>query len=296
MNKFLSLFLSMALTTLAQAQSGNAILRGSAPPWAHSKNYKGAADPNIGIGFRVYLGWNNSTAAEALARAVSNPRSSSYRQFLTAAQFRQQFAPSQAQVAAVQSWLRNQGFKINYTPMNNHYVSAEGTVANAQTAFGTKFAMYKVNGKTVRSPSNDVSIPASLANIVSGVAGLDESAVFVHTNRVADTNAPPEPGFRNSPPLSLFWAQKVSPYAYPSGFTDLNNPATAPWAIRGHTPSQIKGAYGISGYDGAGQTVAIIDAYASPTILQDVNQWSTNRGLPTMTASQLVQIVPPGIY
>src|SRR5437870_3364099 len=96
MNKFLSLFLSMALTTLAQAQSGNAILRGSAPAWAHSKNYKGAADSNAGIGFRVYLGWNNPTAAEALARSVSNPRSSSYRQFLTAAQFRQQFAPSQA--------------------------------------------------------------------------------------------------------------------------------------------------------------------------------------------------------
>ena len=49
-------------------------------------------------------------------------------------------------------------------------------------------------------------------------------------------------------------------------------------------------------YDGAGQTVAIIDAYASPTILQDVNQWSINRGLPTMSPSQLVQVVPPGIY
>ena len=42
--------------------------------------------------------------------------------------------------------------------------------------------------------------------------------------------------------------------------------------------------------------MAIIDAFASPTILQDVNQWSTNRGLPTMTPAQLVQVVPPGIY
>jgi subtilase family serine protease len=66
--------------------------------------------------------------------------------------------------------------------------------------------------------------------------------------------------------------------------------------VRGHTPAQIKGAYGISGYDGAGQTVAIIDAYASPTILADVNQWSINRGLPTMNASQLVQVVAPGTY
>jgi subtilase family serine protease len=79
------------------------------------------------------------------------------------------------------------------------------------------------------------------------------------------------------------------------GFTALTLDS-APWAIKGATPDQIKGAYGISGYDGSGQTVAIIDAYASPTILQDVNQWSLNRGLPTMNPSQLVQVVPPGVY
>src|SRR4029078_8025812 len=67
--------------------------------------------------------------------------------------------------------------------------------------------------------------------------------------------------------------------------------------VKGYTPAQIKGAYGIPDtYDGSGQTVAIIDAYASPTILADVNQWSINRGLPTMNASQLVQVVPPGVY
>jgi subtilase family serine protease len=159
----------------------------------------------------------------------------------------------------------------------------------------------------VRSPSADVSIPSSLANIVNAVIGLDDSAVFVHTNHVVDTKAPPSPGFRNSPPLSDYWAQvlmdlTLTPpapaYAYPTGFTDsyVGKPPTVPWNVRGHTPAQIKGAYGISGYDGAGQTVAIIDAYASPTILADVNQWSINRGLPTMNASQLVQVVAPGTY
>ncbi|HEY3653646.1 MAG TPA: hypothetical protein VGL34_01555 [Steroidobacteraceae bacterium] len=91
-----------------------------------------------------------------------------------------------------------------------------------------------------------------------------------------------------------YWAELSSPYAFPAGFTAIAG--KAPWAVRGNTPAQIKSAYGISGYDGSGQTVAIIDAYASPTILQDVNQWSTNRGLPTMTPAQLVQVVPPGVY
>src|SRR5947209_16153753 len=87
------------------AASGSTTLHGSAPAWANSKNYKGPADPKGGIGFRVYLGWTNPAGAEALARAVSDPRSSSYRQYLTPAQFRQQFAPTASQVAQVQNWL-----------------------------------------------------------------------------------------------------------------------------------------------------------------------------------------------
>ncbi len=42
--------------------------------------------------------------------------------------------------------------------------------------------------------------------------------------------------------------------------------------------------------------MAIIDAYASPTLAADVNQWSVNRGLATMSGSQLTQVVAPGTY
>jgi subtilase family serine protease len=280
----------------AMGAGSQTTLQGSAPGWAKKGNLVGAADPTGTVGFRVYLGWNDEAGAEALAKAVSDPGSSSYGRYLTPSEFRRRFASTQAQVGAVQSWLRSQGFKGNYTPANNHYVSAEGTVAHAQAAFGAQFGMYAVHGQTVRSPSADIAIPNALAGSVTGVVGLDDSAVFVQTDHVVDKNAPPSAGFRNAPPLSAYWAELVSPYAYPAGFTDVASPPMAPWTVKGYTPNQIKGAYGISGYDGAGQTVAIIDAYASPTILADVNQWSTNRGLPTMNPSQLVQVVPPGVY
>ena len=290
---------AVAIRSGQTATSERATLPGSKPSWAKPANYVGAANANVDVGFRVYLGWLNPSAAEALARAVSDPRSSSYRQYLTPNQFRAQFAPTASQAAQVQNWLKSQGFTIAYTPQNNHYVSAEGTVAQAEAAFGAHFGMYKVEGKTVRSPSANVSVPSSLAGIIKGVIGLDESDQFVTTFHKVDKKAPPSAGFRNAPPLSLYWAQLVSPYAYPAGFTDTypGRPATVPWTVKGYTPAQIKGAYGISSaYDGAGQTVAIIDAYASPTILQDVNQWSVNRGLPTMNSSQLIQVVPPGVY
>jgi subtilase family serine protease len=270
--------------------SGRMTLQGSVPSWANARNYQGAADPTADIGFRVYLGWNNPSAVESLAQAVSDPHSSSYGHYLTPAQFRQQFAPSQAQVGAVQSWLKGQGFNVEYTPQNNHYVSAEGTVAQAQAAFSTSFGMYSVEGLTVRSPSADISIPSSLGDIVSDVVGLDDSAQFVHTDHTFG-DAPPPAAFVSAQPCSMYWGEKQA-----VGFTNPYGAGTLPYAPCGYTPAQIKGAYGISGYDGRGQTVAIIDAYAAPTIVQDVNQWSTNRGLPQFKANQFTQDAAPGTY
>ena len=279
------------------------MLKGSKPDWAKPGNLVSAAASGKQIGFRVYLGWNNPSGAEALARAVSDPRSTSYRHYLTPAQFRQQFAPTANQVAQVQSWLTSQGFTLVYTPKNNHYVSAKGTIGQAEAAFGVKFGNYKVNGLRLRSPAADVTIPSSLAGVVNAVLGLDQSYEFVHTNHKVDGNAPPSDGFRNSPPFSISWGQLTSPYGYPAGFNAVVPPASAtlaPWNVQGHIPAQIKGAYNISSsYDGTGQTVAIIDAYASPTILQDANQWSINRGIPqfgTTGGGTLTQVVPPGVY
>ena len=283
----------LAPFALAAAAHGQTKLSGSVPSWANAKNYVAAANSSDAIGFRVYLTWNNPSAVEALAEAVSDPASSSYRRYLTPEQFRQRFAPSQAQVNAVQSWLRSQGFTVEYTPLNNHYVSAEGTVVQAAAAFATSFGMYSIQGLTLRSPSSDVSIPNSLAGIVSGVIGLDDSAQFVHTNHTTG-DAPPPPAFVSAQPCSVYWGEKQA-----VGFTNPYGSGTLPYAPCGYTPQQIKGAYGLSstnGIDGSGRTVAIIDAYASPTIVQDANQWSTNRGLPTMNAAQFTQVVAPGTY
>jgi len=279
------------------AASARSTLNGSQPSWANGKNLVAAADPNTVVGFRVYLGLVNASGAEAYARAVSDPRSASYGKYLTPAQFRQKFSPSQASVGAVQSWLKSQGFTLDYTPANNRYVSVEGTLAQASAAFQTGFNIYRINGKDLRSPSSQLTIPSTLSPIVDAVVGLDESDALVNLNINADRNALPTAGFRNDTPLSAYFGELTSSYPKATGFTALTG-ADAPWVIKGQTPQSIKAAYGLtdSGATGAGQTVAIIDAFASPTILSDVNHWSTNRGVPTMTNGQLVQVVPPGVY
>ncbi|TMF48082.1 MAG: serine protease, partial [Chloroflexi bacterium] len=228
------------------APSGRATLTGNVPSWAKSANFKAAANQSDSIGFRVYLGWNNPSAVESLAKSVSDPRSASYGRYLTPQQFRQQFAPSQAQVNAVQSWLKSQGFTLDYTPLNNHYVAAEGTVAQAASAFGTTFGTYRVAGTTLRSPSSEISMPSSIAGFVSGVVGLDESAALVHPDIAAEPGAPPSAAFVNAPPCSHYWAEKTTNDLN----VTMNNPPgytlPLPMAPCGYTPSQIRGVYGVS--------------------------------------------------
>ena len=280
----------------AGAASGRATVKGDVPPWATSSSFRRDADASQDIGFRVYLGWNDDAQVQSLAQAVSTPGSRSYHQYMTPAQFRQRFSPSQASVNTVTSWLKSQGFSVVDVPANNHYVSAEGTVAQAESAFGVGFGMYSVDGLTLRSPEADISMPSDVASVVSGVVGLDDSAQLVHVDTAGgrtDPSAVPSPAFVSAQPCSTYWGQNQA-----TGFPNPYGSGTLPYAPCGYTPQQIKGAYGLSGAseDGSGQTVAIIDAYASPTILQDANQWSQNRGLPQFSGHQFSQVVAPGTF
>ena len=199
----------LAATPAGAVTPPRTTLPGSVPSWATAHNRVGAADSSTDVGFRVYLGWSDPAAATALAQAVSDPNSASYGQYLTPAQFRSRFAPTQTEVGAVQSWLRGQGFDVQYTPLNYHYVSAEGTLAQAAAAFGVSFGMYTVYGLTVRSPSSNLSMPSSFAGLVSGVVGLDDSAQLVRANHISG-DAPPAPAFVNAPPCSTFWAEQLA--------------------------------------------------------------------------------------
>jgi subtilase family serine protease len=311
-----AVFTALATTVIggvaSAAPNARSTITGSQPPWATPAHLKGAAASTASVGFRVYLGWRADPTA--LDRAVSTPGSSQYGQYLSAAQFRDQFAPSAKDVAAVQKWLRSQGFQVDYTPANNLYVSAEGTVAQAETAFGVALDTYDVGGTALRAPNSELSVPASLPKI-EAVIGLDQSAYLVHTDHVV-ADAPPAPVFVNAGPCSAYWDEKTTANTLeptplsttdttittPDGVTlpDAYHRTTTAFAPCGYTPTQLRGAYGLSDSDtGAGQTVAIIDAYASPTIVSDANDYFAAHGaglIPPLSRSNFTQVVAPGTY
>ena len=276
------------------APSGPHTLPGSVPSWAVAKNRAASTDAAQQVTFRVYLNYRGGDAAAAYATAVSTPGSASYKRFLTPAQFRDRFSPAQADVDSVASWLKSQGFTVGATPANRKYVEATGTLAQAAKAFDTSFAEYRTEGRTVRGNATALKVPASLT-AVEGVVGLDESQTLARQDKVT-----PGPAlFRNAGPTSDYWGQKtVQNTPTPDGTALPASPSA--FAPKGYAGAQLQGLYGMtgaigSGNDGRGITVGIIDAYASPTILQDANTYSAAHGLPSLNG-HFRQVVAPGTY
>ena len=313
MKKFLAVLATCAfcvvVTSSATADNGRTSLPGSVPAWAKSANAQGATSSSTDVGFRVYLSLRNQSQAEALARSVSDPAGSSYGKYLTTAQWKSQFAPASTDVSAVSSWLKGQGFDVIYTPSNNHYVSAEGTAAQVESAFGTTLKQYKVDGKSLRAPSKELTVPSSLGKAVAGVVGIDESYELIKPGDPPDKAAPPAAGFRNAPPCSTYWDQydtATTPVSDPASgvgttFLPDYNGSSRPFAPCGYAGTQLQSVYGVQswiagGTDGRGVTVAIIDAYASPTIESDANTYFGNHGLPAFKNGQFKQLVAPGTY
>jgi subtilase family serine protease len=301
--------LALLVPAAATGASGRSALAGSVPSWAKPSSLKGHAAGTDWVGFRVYLQQRNAAEAEALALAVSNPRSASYGKYLTPGQYQSRFAPTSAEVNAVRSWLQSQGLAVNYVPANNAYVSAEGTVSQVEAAFATKLNVYSVAGKALRSPASELAIPTSLAGTVAGVLGIDQSAALVRPLAKPEPAAPPSGGFRNAPPCSAYWNEKNTADTTVSdpalGISGVTLPdyagAPRPFAPCGYAGSQLQSAYGVedaidSGNDGQGVTVAVIDAYASPTIESDANTYFSRHGLPEFGAGQFTQVVSPGTY
>jgi len=286
---------------LAAPASGRHVLPGSVPSWARPTARVGGSNTRTMVDFRVYLTNRGGDAAGRLATAVSTPGSSQYGKFLTAGQYRAKFAPAQSEVDRTSAWLRAQGFTVGHVPANHKYVEAVGSVAQAAKAFRTSFSTYTVNGRKLRSNTTPLVVPNSLGS-VEAVVGLDESAQLVQHHA---TYQPPA-GFRVGKPCSAYWSEKVVPNAvFPDGGTPTPAPdgtalPTSPsaYAPCGYAGAQLQGAYGVasaiaSGNDGRGVTVAVIDAFASPTARADLQRYSREHGLP---APRLTEQVPPGIY
>jgi subtilase family serine protease len=278
-------------------------LRGTLAPAQARAHPAGSVAATSSVSFDLLLTLRNATGAQAFVRQVSTPGSAQYRHFLTAAAWESRFGPTTAAVASAESWLRGQGFTVGSVPKTRLFVPALGSAQQVERAFGVKLGYYQVTGHKVRLASSAMTIPTSLAGTVSGVVGVNQ---YVATNHLAQAGSapaartsgttpepPPPAGFRNPQPCSSYWAQKIDTKDSDALYKPYTHPL--PYVICGYKPAQLRGAYGLgsSSPTGKGVTIAIVDAYDSPTLLADAQKYFTLNDPSHPLASSQFTNVPP---
>ncbi|MER5636161.1 S53 family peptidase [Kitasatospora sp. NPDC002227] len=264
------------------------VVPGTHPAWALPSADLGPVRTSAPVTVRVYLAGRDAAGLDSFARDVSDPHSDQYRHYLTPQQVQERFAPSPEQTAKVRTWLASNGLTVSGG--TDHYLVAEGTVEQAQQAFDVQLHSYRRGAHTYQAPDAEASVPADLASSVLAVYGLNTAPHQVHHgagathqpakppahNRAVpgDTLPGPAPAFVNSGPFSPYFG------ATPATGTPAAYGKVQPYVIKGYDGAQLRSAYGAAatGLTGKGVTVAVIDAYDSPTLDADAAQYAAAHG------------------
>ena len=133
----------------------------------------GNAPASAPVRLAVTLKPQNAAAEQAALRAMYQPGSATFHQFLTPAQWEAAYAPTTAQVSAVTSYLSGNGFTGLSVQGDRMLISATGNVGDAEKAFNTTIGNYVMpNGSTFRANIGGAQVPSSLTGIVQAVVGL----------------------------------------------------------------------------------------------------------------------------
>ncbi len=300
----------VAAVSLGAAATASANpVNGSVAPAAATTPAVGSVPSATQMQFQVNLALSDPAGAAAFARSVSDPSSSSYEQYLTPAQWEAQFSPSSAAVSQVKSFLHSSGFAVGSVSADRMTVDATGSVAKIEQAFGTQLTYHQVQGEKLILNDTALSVPSSVAGDIVGVSGISQTVAVPSTitkssqgsiaaaapgatTSVTSPAAKPPPGSNNAQPCSQYWGQiaAASFPPVPGGY-----PADAPYATCGYTPPQLRGAYNLPGTaTGAGVTVAIVDAYASPTLFADAHEYAAlNDPSNPLPKSQFSELLSP---
>lgn len=269
----------------AHAASGRQAIANTKPTWLNHAANQGHASPGAPVNARIYLTPNGGMAnLKQFALAVSTPGNKQYGHFLKPSQYFQRFGTTNATVSSVKSWLTGAGLHVTKVEAHNRYVEISGDVAHAEAAFGVTIDRYRHNGLTVQAPTSALSAPTGVASSVLTVMGVDTTPSLV--NPSTQKPPPPEPGFRNASPCSTYYGEKMASSLPPF------EGQTLPYAPCGYTGTQFRSAYeGGSALDGTGVTVAITDAYGSPTLQSDAATYAVRNGDRPYAPGQFSQFV-----
>ncbi|HWZ51039.1 MAG TPA: Ig-like domain repeat protein [Granulicella sp.] len=260
-------------------ESSRVTLSGTVHPLAQAANDRGVAADGMQLD-RLQIVLKRSDAQEsALKQLLSDlhtPGSASYHKWLTPDQFGQQFGPSDADVATLETWLGSHGFGSMKLSPGRQTLEFSGSVAQLRDTFHTQVHKYQVNGETHYANSTDPQIPAAVAPVVGGFASLNNFRLRSYSKTLGKATYNPR-SHETKPQWTVGNSQGVSFILAPGDFAvqyDLNPLYKA-------------------GTTGSGQSIAIIDESNINVAL--VNNFRTLFGLSANPPNVIIDGNDPGI-
>ncbi len=265
--------LSLATTAMAQkpaaritgsiVNSERAAMAGSHPSWARPEADAGAV-PDVTRLEGMTLVFSRSAAQQAaietLLVAQQDAASPLYHQWLTPDQFAARFGVADADLAAAQSWLTQQGFEAGAIARSRDRIAFSGSAGQFSSAFGAPLHYFNVQGVKHFAPAADLTLPAALSSSVMAITNVSDFRPKSSLKRVA-------PEYTS--------AQTGSHYLTPKDIATIYD---------------VNAAYS-AGYTGTGQTIAVIGQ--SAVLTGDITTFQTLSGVP-VRVPQLVLVPGSG--
>ncbi|MGI5238620.1 S53 family peptidase [Dactylosporangium sp. CA-139066] len=269
----------MRRTPLAAAAASAAAVFALAPPASATPAFPGGGSgvpDSAPVTLTLTLAADPS-AVSAAATAVSSPGSPTFGQHLNRSQIRDRYGADPSQVARVTGWASKAGFRVLGLDDTRSRLTIGGNARQARAAFGVQLRDSSVAGVRVRTTATAPRIPTTVRGDVRAVSGLSQQ---VARPLIARPAAVPN---ADGQYCSAYWAQynKASvPQQYPTGRQSN--------VLCGYTGPQLRAMYGLGTNDrGQNQTVVVVGAYTSPTVLADANATFARNGVPALPADRL---------
>jgi subtilase family serine protease len=259
----------------------------------------GKVSTNLPMQDMVMLLKGNATQSAALTQFIAdahNPKSPNYRQWLTPAEFGARFGASDQDVQTVSTWLASNGFSVTAVARGKNWIRFSGQAAQVEQAFGTEMHQFSLANKTYHSNSTEISIPAALSPVVSGLVSLNDFVKpSLHTTpaKVMRGQNGRLQRVAGSTPAGVKTDGGDSALLVQPSFTSQGTPEEVLFA-----PGDFSRVYNTlplisAGTDGTGVSIAIVGR--SDISLSDVESFRTIFGLPFNDPTIINANADPGV-
>ena len=133
--------------------------------------YLGPVTNDVAISLNVGLRLQNESGLEAYAVAASDPKSASYRHFLTPEEIGSRFGASSYDYQRTAQYFQSFGLSVGGWPQHL-MLAVAGSTAQFSRAFGTTFGWYRLGGQTFVAPLSTPRFASALP--VRAVVGLHQ--------------------------------------------------------------------------------------------------------------------------